>query len=283
MAADSATLPQPAIFPQSRRALLSAGVGGLLALIAQAIARPLAARAADGDPVLVGGTHEGTQTTMITNTNGGTAFFAETTGPNDLFVAAIIGKGDEGIGVEGTSEHGQGVSARSTSGAGLIALSQDGAGVRATSINATGVYGSGGGGPSAAPARTGVFGYAEEGATSNGVWGRTSVGRGVRGTATTGVGVLAEATLTGTALRTNGPVRFSSAGLATIVSGSRSVVVNPGLDITGSSKILALPQTNPGGATTVQRVFRDTTANTFTLWLTANATANTTVAWFVIS
>jgi hypothetical protein len=34
------------------------------------------------------------------------------------------------------------------------------------------------------------------------------------------------------------------------------VTVTPGLDITGSSKVLAMPQTNPGGSTTIQRISR---------------------------
>jgi hypothetical protein len=159
--------------------------------------------------------------------------------------------------------------------------------------DSTGVQGySGPGSPPAAPTKTGVYGYAAQDANARGVTGQTTAGRGINGLATTGRGVHGQATsgtgvyataTTGTALRAVGPVRFSSAGLATIPSGSKSVTVNPGLDITGSSKVLTTLQTNPGGTTTIQRIARNTVANTFTIWLTANAAANTIVAWFLIS
>jgi hypothetical protein len=177
------------------------------------------------------------------------------------------------------------------------------AGIKGSSGSNTGVFGFSVTGPAPpTPAKTGVYGHAVEDATSRGVWGRANAGRGVYGQASSGRGVDGVATggrgvsgsattgtggyfaaTTGTALQAVGPVRFSSAGLATIPSGSKSVTVSPGIDITGASKVLALPQTNPGGSTTIQRISRNTVADTFTIFLTANATANTTVAWFLIS
>ena len=121
-----------------------------------------------------------------------------------------------------------------------------------------------------------------ESTAGRGVTGKATAGRGVHGEATSGTGGHFTAT-TGTALQAVGPVRFSSAGLATIPAGSKSVTVAPGLDITAATKVLATLQTSPGPTTTIQRVSRNATADTFTIWLTANASANTTVAWFVIS
>jgi hypothetical protein len=210
------------------------------------------------------------------------------------------------VGVSGQSTSGDGVTGFSSLGDGVRGTSNSSYGVRGDTItgigvdgktsasnmpailgsatgSGTGVLGYSGVLPSPpARAKTGVYGHAVQDSTSRGVWGRADAGRGVYGQATSGTGGYFSAT-TGTALRAEGPVRFSSAGLATIPSGSKSVTVTPGLDITGSSKVLAMPQTNPGGSTTIQRISRNATANTFTIWLTATATANTTVAWFVIS
>lgn len=39
---------------------------------------------------------------------------------------------------------------------------------------------------------------------------------------------------------------------------------------------------NPGGSTVVQRVAVNASADTFTIWLTANAANNTRVAWLAL-
>jgi hypothetical protein len=220
----------------------------------------------------------------------------------------VRGEATDDDGVQGLSSTATGVSGISTSGRGIAGFSSSNSGVYGTSStgraiegvsdatsqpairgisrngNRTGVLGYSG--PDAdlpaAVAQVGVYGHAQQSASARGVLGRSASGQGVRGEATNGTGGYFTAT-DGTALHAVGPVRFSSAGLATIAAGTKSVVVTPGLDVTTSSKVLALPQTNPGGTTTVQRIARNATANTFTIYLTANATANTTVAWFVIS
>src|SRR5512146_532720 len=43
-----------AVAPRSRRAILAAGVGGAIATVASALGRPAPARAANGDPMLLG-------------------------------------------------------------------------------------------------------------------------------------------------------------------------------------------------------------------------------------
>jgi hypothetical protein len=64
---------QPESKPPSRRALLAGALGGLGALAASAIGRASPVQAANGDPVVVGGTHTGTGITQIQAT-GGSAF-----------------------------------------------------------------------------------------------------------------------------------------------------------------------------------------------------------------
>jgi hypothetical protein len=115
-----------------------------------------------------------------------------------------------------------------------------------------------------------------------GVRGVGSSGYGVAGYATSGIAVHGQAT-SGYALRTDGRVRLDkSAGIATIASGANNVLVTPGIDLTSTSAVLATLQGSAGGATTVQRVAIDTTANTFRIYLTANAMASVNVAWLVL-
>jgi hypothetical protein len=94
---------------------------------------------------------------------------------------------------------------------------------------------------------------------------------------TEGIGVNTEGR---TALVATGEVRFSSAGLVTVQAGQSSVVVDPGFDLTVATKVLATPQSGGG---TVQRVGRNFTGDTFTIYLTQPATARVIVAYFVIS
>jgi hypothetical protein len=128
-------------------------------------------------------------------------------------------------------------------------------------------------------------------------------GTGVLGASDTGIGVLGFSSGTavsglsnlGTALegssdrgfglRTRGRVRFQrSSGIANISAGNRRVTVSPGFNITRATKVLAtITAGNPGGTTTVQRVTKNRTADTFTIHLTANAANGVRVAWFVIS
>jgi hypothetical protein len=78
-----------------------------------------------------------------------------------------------------------------------------------------------------------------------------------------------------------GPVHFSSSGIANIAAGAASVTVNPGVAVDATMKVLCTLMSNPGGATTVQRVAKGT--GNFQIFLTANATTACDVAWFVIS
>ena len=211
---------------------------------------------------------------------------------------AILGSGDD-VGVHGTGAI-AGVKGESGAGYAVVGLgsaSDQPAILGWSTSEQSGVQGYSADSahqPGPPPARTGIYGYAAQNSTARGVYGHSTVGRGVEGHATSGLGVVASATggtalqataaSTGWALRTTGGrVGFSTAGLATIGAGTSSVTVSPGFDISATSKVLAVLQGDPGGATVLHHVSRDTLNDKFTIHLTANAIVATPVAWFVIS
>jgi hypothetical protein len=281
--------------PRSRRALLAAALGAGVATIASALGRPLPARAADGDPVVVGGEHTASSVTRFdTGATGAIALWGNSTSQ-----AGVYGHSTSGNGVVGESSSGTGVAGSSTSGIGVVGFSPSSIGACGISQTNTGVQGFSGafgnqpGG--IAPAKTGVHGYAAQDANARGVHGETTAGRGVYGQATSGHGVRGYATSgtagyfatararTGLALHAVGRVRLDkSAGLATIISGTKSVVVTPGINLVPVSAVVATLQGDAGGTTTVHRVAVNATTNTFTIHLTANSTAHVQVAWIVL-
>jgi hypothetical protein len=169
------------------------------------------------------------------------------------------------------------VVAETASGRGVVGIAPDGTavyGVALTGANARGVIGETSSG-------RGVNGIAQSG---RGVQGQATSGRGVYGYATSGYGGYFErqAGKTGTALRAVGPVKFDNcSGIATINSGSSSVLVTPGIDLTAASAVVATLQGSAGGTTTVHRCTVNATNNTFTIYLTGNSTASVKVAWHV--
>jgi len=220
----------------------------------------------------------------------------------------VYGEGVSGTGVVGTSPS-IGVSGTSTTGTGMSGSSGSGVAVSAYSNatskpagrswsagDSTGLQGhSGADSPPAAPAKTGVFGYATQDADARGVYGQSTSGRGVYGQATTGQGVRGYATTgsalygstssakSGYALRTVGRVKLEkSVGIATISAGSNHVTVSPGIDVTTTSAVVATLQGSAGGKTTVHRVSVSTTGDTFTIYLTANATSSVKAAWIIL-
>ena len=111
-----------------------------------------------------------------------------------------------------------------------------------------------------------------------------TTGTGLLATATTGTAVLAQTDgpKVGTALRTIGRVRFDkSVGIATIAAATSSLTVTPGIDLSATSAVVATLQGSAGGTTTVHRCVVNAATDTFTIYLTANATAAVKVAWHV--
>ena len=276
--------------PRTRRAILAGGLGGLAAFAAHAVGRPAATLASDGQAMLVGGEYSSSSVTSVTNATGdgiyggslGTGF-------------AVTGQSNQGIGIHGFSTSNIGVLGETIGSVAAIAGRSFGGG--------TGVLGSADNAPvPAAKPKTGVYGQASQDSTSRGVWGyspaglgvygESSTGRAVQGVASSGIGVRAAASsgtgcyatsATGYALRTDGRIRLDkSAGLATIASGTSSISVTPGIDLTATSAVIATLNGNAGGSTAVKRVAVNATTNVFTIYLTANATASVKVAWLVI-
>jgi hypothetical protein len=132
----------------------------------------------------------------------------------------------------------------------------------------------------------GVYGLAGEDAASTGVEGRSNFGRGVHGYTSSGTAGYFDASdlKVGYALRAVGRVKLDRcAGVATIATGTRSIKVTPGIDLVSTSAVVATLQGNAGsGTTTVSRVLVNSTADSFTIYLTADATTSVKVAWIVI-
>jgi hypothetical protein len=161
----------------------------------------------------------------------------------------------------------------------------------------TGVLGwSGIGATPAGVPKTGVYGRATQDANARGVHGYSTAGRGVYGQATSGRGVYgyagaasgvgvyaAAATTASAALQVAGIAKFSRSGKLTIPPNATSAT-KTGVPLTSTSLVLAVLQSNRAGVF-VQAAVPNVGAGSFTVYLNkvANATANTTVAWFVVN
>jgi hypothetical protein len=151
----------------SRRALLAGALGGLGALAASAIGRASPVRAGvDGDVVLGVGNAATTPTSITNSTNSNAVFQATST--------------SAGTGVHATSASGAAVFAESFD---YIAVSAYSSAASSPAIlgqaagGSTAIQGySGSGGPPAATAKTGVYGYAAQDSTSRGVHGESPTG-----------------------------------------------------------------------------------------------------------
>jgi len=209
----------------------------------------------------------------------------------------VVGTSTNSFGVSGTSPNGTGVAGSSGVGTGVSGHSN--ATNRAGTVgqsdgDSTGVMGISGSPLPDAPGKTGVYGRADQDTGARGIWGESLAGRGVYGETASGQGVRGYAKSgsalygstvglkKGLALRTVGRVKFdNSVGIATIPSGTNHVTVTPGIDLQATSAVVATIQGNPAGTMTVRSVAVDAAADTFTIYLTANATATMTIAWHV--
>ena len=161
----------------SRRALLAGALGGIGAWAASAAARVSPVRAADDDPMLVGGEYTGSTVTRITNST--------------TSATVLWGESSSGIGVRGSSSSYIGVRGSSSSYIGVFGTNtatDQPASLGYSAGSNTGVQGFSGG-PNSLPAakpKTGVYGYANQDSSATGVRGESTIGVGVRGKATTG-------------------------------------------------------------------------------------------------
>jgi hypothetical protein len=281
---------QPESKAPSRRALLAGALGGLGALAAAAIGRAGPARAANGDPVILGANHTATLPTKIENQGN-----AET---------VVWGASNSGIGVRGSSSLNVGVSGSSTSEVGVSGSSGSDIGVYGSSSssigvrgdsgssfgvyafsdatnqpasqgwsqgNSTGVRGFSGEAPlPSAKARTGVVGYAAQSSTSTGVWGESTSGVGLYGVATSGY-----------AIRGSGRVKLGKvSGVATITAGHTTKVITPGVNVTSSSFVLLTPKVKLSGRDLWFTT--DAANNKFTIRMSSSRSSATAVAWLLL-
>jgi hypothetical protein len=243
-APDSAT----SSFPRTRRAFLLGGIAAAAGLVADAV-RPHPVLAADDDPIILGNENFSQSITEVKSSGDNTfAFIGEATAVIGLGVGVMgISRADEGTGLWGVATQPTG------SNQGVLARSHSSAG-------------------------TGLFAHASAAS------GET-IAVDARADSPHGIAVLARNLNTlprATALKVEGNVRFSTAGIDTIPKGADRVTVETDFQLTGASKILCTLQSDPGGRTSLQRVVKNA-AFVFTIVLTADATAATRVAWFVIA
>lgn len=189
-----------------------------------------------------------------------------------------LGTSQSGVGVTGTSESSTGVYGGSTAGTGVWGAtgSQTAPGVIGWAAG-TGVFGASGGTntlPDTPPVKTGVYGYAAQDASANGVYGRS----------TTGTGVYARADAGGTALKVAGKALFSRAGKATVTKGRSYVDITvPGV-LTSHSVIHATLQYYRTGVAVagVRPNYPSTGQARIYLTKVASTTSSTFVGWFVV-
>ncbi len=247
-------------------------MGGTLALAALTVVLVMftaapGARAADGDPMLVGHPNFATSVTaLVDNTIGGQALQVNVDGNSSN---AIFGWG----GTDGTN------------GVGLFGLSGFGASGDYFNWLGSGVFGKGSvngvSGETSSGTGSGVFGQND--ATGYGVTGRalgTTGGTGVYGDAPNsaqGVGVEADSA-SGIGLQVKGKAVFSRSGIAVVSSGQTSVTVTMS-GVTTSSMILATVQQSGG----FYVKYAVPASGSFKIVISKAATSTVKVAFFVLN
>ncbi len=203
--------------PRTRRALLAAGAGGVLAAVAATLGRPQAARAANGDNLIMGQTNLASITTGIQgpvpalSVVGGVIAATPTTSTaevavqaNTVYGTAVRANADTGKGVWAVTGSGTAVRVQTGTGTGVWATSTGGVGgsfstaaidkvavlAQNTSGKRAAIEGfSGPGTPPAGEPESGVHGVSNVSINSIGVVGRSASGTGVFGDTTNGYGV----------------------------------------------------------------------------------------------
>ena len=275
---------------RTRRQLMAGGAGALGAAAVASLTRAAPAAASNGNPIIMGQGNQSTSSTFINDSSGDTTFSALATSSG----TALEGDAADGTGVAGSSSAGTGVSGVSGSSAahasavyGEITSTSPGAfsaGVRGqndgTGGNGIGVYGSHAG-PGWGVYGTSVSGVGVVGSSATGVSGMGTTG--VHGTTNSkaGMGVLAENTAGGQALKVNGVAAFSRSGVATVPAGHSTV--SKSLPLGTASFVLATIQGNVTGLAVQGVTIVTGSPGSFTIHLNKAAAAKTKVAWFVVN
>ena len=278
MTASTDTTPA-ATKSSSRRALLAGALGGIGAVAAGAMAKVSPVRGANGDPFIVGTDNSATSRTRLINSTPSSAFSVESTGGG----IAVTGSSNSSVGIRGASGPHYGVHGTSSSSFGVYGQSNSNVAVAGISYasdkpavlgyatsNSTGLLGSSGTSVAAKP-KTGVYGYANQDASSKGVFGFS--GRGV--------GVYAQANKAGYALQTNGRIKASKvSGVASIVAGNTTVTVSPNVKVTSGSFVLLTPKANIGSRGLWYST--NASADSITIHHSSSRSGATKIAWLLM-
>jgi hypothetical protein len=263
--------------------------------VAQALGRPISARAVDGDAVLVGGEYAGDSPTKITTSDDVTAIQGvSATG------AGLLGDAPSGKGVVGTSDTGIGVAGSANGGAVVLGarrriarlnarelglhrldVTDEGVGVRGQSGEGLGVYG-----VSAGAGGAGVVGEDHDGGIgvigAGTTFGLFGVADEIQGAGVYGAG----STVAGYAIASDGKAAFRRSGKASVPKKKTYVDVdlrtNGGID--QYSLCFATMQTSRSG-TWVRNVRPNyPIRGKMRIYLNkvASRTSSSTVAWIVM-
>ena len=291
----------------SRRTLLGAGLGALVAAVAGALGRPHATRAADDAPLLIGQITQASRTSgIINNVSKDHVFVVESSGGLGIFARG----GEYGIWGE-TLTGGDGVTGRSVRGNGVKGTSDSGIGVQGRSNTEKGVYGYSNSGPAVygySGANHALWGYSDA-ADGFGMFGQakqergvgvvgqnlavSTIGllgapkKGVEGRAPNAigfVGVEASAPEAATALNVIGKAAFSRSGKASVPAGRSFVLVTVPGELTAASLVLATPMLNRAGVYVQSAVPNPATGQIrINLNKVASSSSSTPIAWMVLS
>ena len=251
----------------TRRALLGAGLGALVASVAHAVGRPGAAQAADGDVMHAGQGLTATATTSLTN--------------NSTDRPVFVGQSQLGTGVAGNSNRGNGVRGFSATNQGVVGESEGESGVFGLT-NAEGPF-AGVVGKSTSDRGFGVLGINEGAETSASLAGPKH-GVAVEVANALGyVGIAASAGPAATALSVNGRARLNRSGRVSIAAGKTfvDVTVPGGLEFTPIA--FANLQVNRPGVY-VQSVVPNASTGKIRINLNkvASSSSSTAVSWLVL-
>lgn len=272
--------------PASRRAVLTAALGGAAALGVQALASAPGVRAAPTAVLTETANTAAADTSLTADLASATVFGASNSSLDpSLSSAAIVGLVQAGRGVAGKAATGHGVEGSSDVGVGVFALTGDGTNAAsAPGTDYTGVYGfvDGTGIPDGFVA-AGVWG---DSFTGDGVFGSGSIGVGGAGgwgvagysQVAGGIGVFADSLAPAIALRVNGKAHFSRSGKVLVGKTKKSVSVSLA-GVTSSSMILATIQANKLGLYIRGAV---PSANKFTIYLSKAPGTTVRIAWMVL-
>ena len=275
------------------RGLITAGAVGAL-VWAVVLGGGGAATAIQGSAVIAGQLNSATNQTQVNNTLGGISDTLCSGGGGGT--QGFVGCGSEGVDGKGVN-YGVAGTASSANGAGV--LGQGTTGVVGAGFHGPGISGSGTPGVEGAALfadDNGVWGhtdgsgsgvYGETSGTGNGVLGYAPTATAVKGQTTSGIGVLATATGSGTALNVSGRAQFSRSGVVTITYPAKSAVISA-VPVTAKSIALATIQKYLTGVYVVAAVPNlSGSSNSFTIYLnkapgSSTAPKSVVVGWQVI-